>query len=165
LAWHELISCSSVLNNSNNNFWCNALVRNDRAKGAEALWFRSRVMAATSGRYAPLAAEEVENGGSVLVVSAPDSPPSPVTLPSSTFATSARYLEQGDDLVLVGQDGSTVVIPDYFVLEPLPDLLTPEGGKVTPELVRSFLIPEAAGQVAQLGSALSEPIGQVMSAV
>jgi Ca2+-binding RTX toxin-like protein len=89
----------------------------------------------------------------------------PVMLPSGRFATDAQYLRHGDDLHLVGHDGATVVVEDYFLSAAPPTLLTPEGGKVTPDLVRSFTISEAAGQVAQVGTVQEQPIGQATSVV
>ena len=87
-------------------------------------------------------------------------------LPNARFAVDAEYRQQGDDLVLTGGDGMTVVVPGYFLADPRPDLLTPEGGRITPSLVASFTPPEAAGQYAQAGSVAqaAEPIGQVDNA-
>ena len=87
-------------------------------------------------------------------------------LPNARFAVDAEYRQQGDDLVLTGGDGMTVVVPGYFLADPRPDLLTPEGGRITPSLVASFTPPEAAGQYAQAGSfaQAAEPIGQVDNA-
>jgi hypothetical protein len=73
-------------------------------------------------------------------------------LPSGRFASDAEYLQQGDDLLLIGPDGATVVVRDYFLTDSPPDLLTPEGGRVTPAIVDSFTPPEAVGQYAQVGN-------------
>ena len=70
----------------------------------------------------------------------------PVMLPSGQFASDAAYRQQGDDLVLTTADGKTVVVEGYFRLDPPPDLLTPEGGRLTPAMVDSFTPPEAVGQ-------------------
>ena len=88
----------------------------------------------------------------------------PVMLPSGRFASDASYVQQGDDLLLIGPDGATVVVRDYFLTDSPPDLLTPEGGRVTAEIVNAFTPPESAGQVAQAGTAApAEAIGQVSS--
>lgn len=86
-----------------------------------------------------------------------------VVLPGARFATDATYLQQGDDLVLIGTDGSTFVVRGYFLLDNPPDLVTPEGARMTPALVDSFTPPEATGQYAQVGqiAQAAEPIGQV----
>lgn len=89
-----------------------------------------------------------------------------ILLPSARFAVDAVYRQKGDDLVLTSGDGMTVVVPGYFLADPRPDLLTLEGGRITPSLVASFTPPEAAGQYAQAGSVAqaTEPIGQVENA-
>ncbi len=86
-----------------------------------------------------------------------------IMLPGARFASDAAYLQQGDDLVLVGKDGTTFVVRGYFLTDSPPDLITPEGGRLTPALVQSFTPPEAAGQYAQIGqiAQAAEPIGQV----
>jgi hypothetical protein len=86
-----------------------------------------------------------------------------IVLPGARFAADAAYLQQGDDLVLVGQDGATFVVRGYFLLDDPPDLVTPEGGRITPALVQSFTPPETAGQYAQAGQLAqsAQPIGQV----
>ena len=88
----------------------------------------------------------------------------PILLPSGVFLTDASYLQQGDDLVLIGPDGTVFVVRGYFLLDNPPDLISPEGGRMTAALVQSFTPPEAAGQYAQLGDQLAQaaqPIGQV----
>ena len=85
----------------------------------------------------------------------------PVMLPSGRFASDAEYLQQGDDLLLLGPDGTMVVVRDYFLTDSPPDLLTPEGGRITPAIVDAFTPPESAGQYAQAGSSATEAIGQI----
>ena len=84
-------------------------------------------------------------------------------LPSARFATDASYLQQGDDLVLIGPDGATFIVRGYFLLDSPPDLTTPEGGRISAALVDSFTPPETAGQYAQAGqlAQVGQPIGQV----
>ncbi len=86
-----------------------------------------------------------------------------VVLPGMGFATDAAYLQQGDDLILIGKDGVSFIVRNYFLLDNPPDLVTPEGGRITPSLVQSFTPPEATGQYAQVGqlAQAAEPIGQV----
>ena len=86
-----------------------------------------------------------------------------VVLFGARFATDATYLQQGDDLVLIGTDGSTFVVRGYFLLDNPPDLVTPEGARITPALVDSFTPPEATSQYTQVGqiAQAAEPIGQV----
>ena len=86
-------------------------------------------------------------------------------LPSGRFAADAEYLQQGDDLLLIAPDGTTVIVRDYFLTDSPPDLLTPEGGRVTPAIVKAFTPPEAVGQFAQVGATEAEAVGQISSAV
>jgi len=98
--------------------------------------------------------------GSIVFDAASDSP---VMLPDGQFASDATYRQQGDDLILTGPDGTTVTVEGYFLADPAPDLLTPEGGRMTPALVESFTPPESAGQYAQAGQVAqaADAIGQV----
>ena len=86
-----------------------------------------------------------------------------VMLPSGQFTSDAQYLQQGDDLLLIGPDGATVVVRGYFLLDNPPNLITPEGGVISPSLVRSFTPPETVGQYALAGDQLAqaESIGTV----
>jgi len=86
-----------------------------------------------------------------------------VMLPSGQFASDAQYLQQGDDLLLIGPDGTTVMVRGYFLLDNPPNLITPEGGVISPSLVRSFTPPETVGQYALAGDQLAqaESIGTV----
>ena len=107
--------------------------------------------------------------GSTTVIDATSS--EALMLPSGQFASDAQYSKHGDDLHLTGPDGATVIVRDYYQADPAPDLMTPEGGRVTAELVNSFTPPEAAGQYAQAGPVQfaaaqnAEPVGQATSTV
>ena len=101
--------------------------------------------------------------GSAIVVDAGSQ--APLMLPSGRFAADAEYLQQGDDLLLIAPDGTTVIVRDYFLTDSPLDLLTPEGGRVTPAIVKAFTPPEAVGQFAQVGATEAEAVGQISSAV
>lgn len=58
---------------------------------------------------------------------------------SGKFIKDANASREGQDLVLTAPDGQTVVIEDYFVSEPRPNIVSPEGDMLTPNLVNSFL--------------------------
>ena len=113
---------------------------------------------------APLVASKtgsLTNEPTVTVVDANSD--SAVVVPDVAFLTDARYVRDGADLILVGPDGESVAIRNYFTAEPRPDIV-PENGThaVSPDLVESFVQPMAAGQYAQLGAVPSGPqIGQV----
>lgn len=89
-----------------------------------------------------------------------------VLLPSDSVATDSQFVKQGDDLLLITPDGGVILVKDYFLSEPPPILTTPNGGRLTPDLVASFTPPEASGQYAQAsGLDAGEAIGQVTSLV
>lgn len=84
-------------------------------------------------------------GGSKTQVLDGDAPQ--VALPSADFAADAVYVQDGMDLRMTGPDGQVVIIRGYFDGNP-PALTTPEGGQLSPSLVRSFVMPEHAGEYA-----------------
>ena len=47
-----------------------------------------------------------------------------VTVPDGPFLLLADYIREGADLVLVGPDGQTVVVRDYFASDAPPTLIT-----------------------------------------
>ncbi|MBT5666731.1 MAG: hypothetical protein HOJ06_15435, partial [Rhodospirillaceae bacterium] len=89
-----------------------------------------------------------------------------VLLPSDAAATDSQFVKQGDDLLLIAPDGGVILVKDYFLSDPPPVLTTPNGGRLSSELVASFTPPEATGQYAQAsGLETGEAIGQVTSLV
>lgn len=80
-----------------------------------------------------------------------------VMLPRGQFVSDTQYTRHDTDLHLIGPDGATVIVHDYYLADHAPDLMTPEGGKVTTELVNSVTQPEAAGQYTQAESVQFEP--------
>jgi Ca2+-binding RTX toxin-like protein len=89
-----------------------------------------------------------------------------VALPSMGFATPARFVRQGDDLVLESTDGSVAVVTGYFTVVPPPTLTTPDGGYVDSALVRAFTEPHAPGQYAQIDAPSgSASIGRIRDLV
>ena len=93
-----------------------------------------------------------------------------VMLPSGRFASDAQYSKHGTELHLTGPDGATVIVRDYFLAEPAPDLTTLEGGRHSAELVQSFTPPETAGPYAQATPTVltaaapnASPVGQATS--
>ena len=96
----------------------------------------------------------------------PASGNSEVLLPNDSAATDSQFVKQGDDLLLIAPDGGVILVKDYFLSEPPPVLTTPNGGRLSAELVASFTPPEAVGQYAQAsGLETGEAIGQVTSLV
>ncbi|WP_420550023.1 FecR domain-containing protein [Curvivirga sp.] len=87
---------------------------------------------------------------------------SELSIPDVKFVTDAQMYRDGHDLHLKLSDGETVVIENYFDQVSPPDLIANEGIKLTPQLVGSFLLPVAPGQVAQtIDGGSGDPIGNV----
>jgi hypothetical protein len=87
-----------------------------------------------------------------------------VTVPGGHFLLVAEYVREGADLVLVGPDGQTVVVRDYFSSDAPPTLITEGGSRISPDLAEALAGPVAPAQSAQAGqAAATPPIGQVQT--
>ena len=90
---------------------------------------------------------------------------SQLEIPGGTFLLDADFSREGPDLLLIGEDGTTVLIRDFFATGEPPILVTEGGARVTAELAEALAGPAAPGQYAQAGdAALGEPIGSVETA-
>ena len=86
-------------------------------------------------------------------------------IPGGTFLLHADFVREGPDLLLIGDDGTTVLVRDFFATGEPPILVTDGGARITPELAEALAGPAAPGQFAQAGdAALGEPIGSVEAA-
>ncbi|TVQ83431.1 MAG: hypothetical protein EA357_05805 [Micavibrio sp.] len=79
-----------------------------------------------------------------------------VMLPHEAFLHDAVLTREGADLVLTLESGETVVIEGYFATLDAPDLVSPKGGVLSPELVESFLMPTHAGEYAQSAGTMND---------
>ncbi len=61
-----------------------------------------------------------------------------VTVPDAHLLFTAEFSRIGDDLLLTGQDGTVLLIKDYFALDAPPMLLSPLGAML-PELAAAFV--------------------------
>lgn len=87
-----------------------------------------------------------------------------VVVPDAHLLFTAEFSRIGDDLLLTGQDGTVLLIKDYFALDAPPMLLSPLGAMLSADLVAVLVGPRAPGQYAQAGAPEgAEPIGQVES--
>src|SRR5260370_27983846 len=57
-----------------------------------------------------------------------------VTIPDAHFLFTADFTRKGPDLVLTGEDGRKILVPDYFRHEKAPDLASPEGALLSASL-------------------------------
>src|SRR5436190_20294987 len=85
------------------------------------------------------------------------------TIPDAHFLFHADFKRNGPDLVLTGEDGHRIVVPDYFKHEKLPTLLSPEGAALSGDVIAALVGPQAPGQYAQAGAPATGPevIGRV----
>lgn len=83
----------------------------------------------------------LESGGTTL------------TIPGRGFLTGADFQREGPDLVLVGENGQTVLVTGYFANPHPPLLVSPDGAAITPDLAGKLAGPLAPGQMAQAGAA------------
>ena len=87
---------------------------------------------------------------------------SQLEIPGGAFLLDADFSREGPDLLLIGEDGTTVLILDFFATGEPPILVTADGARIVPELAEALAGPVAPGQYAQAGdAALGEPIGSV----
>lgn len=77
-----------------------------------------------------------------------------VTIADAHLLFHADFKRAGDDLKLVGADGKSFLVPDYFRSGVHATLLSPEGAALNGDVVAALAGPRAAGQYA---SATSEP--------
>lgn len=72
-----------------------------------------------------------------------------VSVTDPNLLISGDYSRSGEDLVLTGSDGARFHIQDYFAGEARPTLVSPDGAKVTGDVVESLAGPLFPGQYAQ----------------
>ena len=87
-----------------------------------------------------------------------------VEIPSASWLLGTEFVHSGPDLQLLGADGHTVLVRDFFTLENPPGLKTEGGQTITAEQVVKMAGPQVLAQVAQAGpveAAVGEPIGTV----
>ncbi len=92
----------------------------------------------------------------------------PVELPNGGhFIANAEMTRAGMDLHLTSPDGHTVVVGGYFAQTPAPDLVTPDGARLSPAMVSAFLPPEHPGQYAASGQHANDasPAGKITEVV
>ena len=91
----------------------------------------------------------------------------PVELPSANLLVDAAFTRDGGDLVLELDNGQTITVEGYFGMDAAPALVTPDGARMTPEMVNSFLKSAHAGEYASNATTLSDAggIGQISEVV
>lgn len=89
----------------------------------------------------------IPKGGSTAVIKA--SGQDTLLLPDAGAFTDAQIIRDGQDLKLHGPGGDTTVFEGYFSAASPPVLVTPDGARITPELVNSFVRYEGPVQYAR----------------
>ena len=86
-----------------------------------------------------------------------------VTLPGGEFVANAAFLREGTDLILSTPDGQSITVEGYFLHNPAPDLVTPDGAHLSHTMVDAFLPPQHVGQYAEGGAVMNDasPAGQI----
>lgn len=76
-----------------------------------------------------------------------------VTVPDAHLLFTGEFKRVGtNDLKIVGQDGESFFIADYFASDKRPHLMSPQGATLSPHVVESLAGPLAPGQHAQAGA-------------
>ena len=117
--------------------------------------------------FQPLDPRDVNANGAPTIVEAFDAASGEgIQLSDLAYMYDAEYVREGSDLLLILDDGTAVLIENYFAVEFPPDIHGAFGRILTPDLVDSFLRPLAPGQTAslsdeQVAQAQGESIGSV----
>jgi len=98
-----------------------------------------------------------------------------IRLPAGSDFLRADFVRSGPDLLIETPNGAPFLVPDFFMSETAPSLITSDGAVLSGQLVTTLAGPLAVGQVAQIGTGLGlgggqqtvnlgAPIGQVSEA-
>ncbi len=88
-------------------------------------------------------------------------------IPDAHLLFNGEFERAGADLILRDGHGKTVVVHDYFASDHLPQLLSPDGARLTPDVVAALAGPLAPGQYAQAAPVPSgsDAVGRVAKVV
>ncbi len=87
-----------------------------------------------------------------------------VTVPDAHLLFSGEFKHSGNDLKIVGDDGKSFLVTDYFKNDKHPTLRSPEGATLDGDIVDLLAGPLAPGQYAQAGApqpSADEAVGRV----
>ncbi len=88
-----------------------------------------------------------------------------IVVPDAHLLFHAEFKRAGDDLKLIGNDGKTFLVADYFKSEHKLKLISPDGAGLTADVIEALAGPATPGQYAQAGaqSQANELVGKVVS--
>ena len=72
-----------------------------------------------------------------------------VVVPGGEFLQTAEFVRAGPDLILVGEDGTRILVKDYFAQPSPPALVSDNGAVIDPDLAAILAGPLAPNQYAQ----------------
>ncbi|TAN59471.1 MAG: hypothetical protein EPN20_15005, partial [Magnetospirillum sp.] len=134
--------------------------RDEKSSGTEGVKTAGRVNPAK-----PVAASQEGAGGEHPAMVMASAGMAKVVVPGGDFLLMAEYVRSGGDLVLVGADGTRIVIRDYFASEAPPPLMTESGATIDAALAGKLAGPLAPGQYAQAGGGSgATAIGKIQTA-
>lgn len=87
-----------------------------------------------------------------------------ITVPDAHLLFSGEFKHSGNDLKIVGDDGKSFLVTDYFKTDKHPTLRSPDGATLNGDLVDLLAGPLAPGQYAQAGApqaSTAEAVGRV----
>ena len=79
-----------------------------------------------------------------------------VTVLDAHLLFSGDYKRSGDSLKIVGPDGKSVIIQDYFKADRPADLFAPDGTTLSGDAVATLAGPRAPAQYAQAGAPIPD---------
>lgn len=82
-------------------------------------------------------------------------------LPGGPLMLGGRYVRQGPDLLLVGPDGQTVLVLNYFAVSVKPNLINADGVVMPPDLVEVFTAGPSPKPPSMKIADADDPIGVV----
>ncbi len=103
---------------------------------------------------AVLAANETDRASDFVTGAvSPGDGPAHIAVPDAHLLFNGDFLRVGSsDLKIVGDDGKSFFIRDYFASDKLADLVSPEGAALSADVVAALAGPLAPGQWAQAGA-------------
>lgn len=85
-----------------------------------------------------------------------------LTISDGGWILNADFVHQGPDLLLLGEGGQKLLIPDYFSVENPPHLVTDKGAVIQADLAMKLAGPALPGQFAQATpTSAAESIGRI----
>ena len=105
-------------------------------------------------------------GGNTTVINPDASQADVVSISDAEMLFTGHLERKGPDLVLTGHDGRHHIVPGYFSAEHLADLVAPNGGQITGDLVGLLAGSAAPGQYAQAQATVpTDSIGRIEKVV